>query len=100
MNRVTEVQIIPIKAKDGLVAFASVVVNESLFLGSIGVHSKIDGSGYRLTYPTKNVGGKEMNVYHPINCQTSRAIEDAIIEKVKNVIEGCNVRYSSFDIGK
>jgi len=95
MTRVSEVQIVPIKAQNGLIAFASIVINDSFYFGSIGVHSRIDGSGYRLTYPTKPVGGRDLNIYHPTNKEASEAIERAIFAKVKEVIERCNDRYNS-----
>ena len=84
--RITEVQITPIKPKDGLVAFASVVVENSLYLGSVGVYTRLDGSGYRITYPTKKIGEKSINIYHPINEETGRAIEEAIIRKAEEVL--------------
>ncbi len=86
MKNVTEVQIVPIKPKDGLIAMASIVIDNSLYLGSIGVHLKLDGSGYRITYPTKKVAEKSFNIYHPIDKETSKAIEDAITKKVKEII--------------
>lgn len=87
MTKITEVQIIPIKPKDGLVAFASVVVENSLYLGSIGVYKRLNGSGYRITYPTKKIGNKNINIYHPINRKIGKAIESAILEKVKEIFE-------------
>ena len=86
MKNVKEIQIIPIKANNGLVAFASIVFENSLFLGSIGVHKLLDGSGYRITYPTKKIGNGDMNIYHPIDRQTSKLIEDAIIKKVEEIM--------------
>lgn len=86
-EKITEVQIIPIKANNGLVAFASVVFDNSLYLGSIGIHKKIDGSGYRITYPTKKIGSKDLNIYHPINKETSFLLENTIIRKVKEILE-------------
>jgi stage V sporulation protein G len=83
---VTEIQIIPIKPKDGLVAFANVVVDGKFFLGSIGVHTRLDGTGYRLTFPTKRVGERNMHVYHPINRESAEAIENAIATKMEEVI--------------
>lgn len=85
--KITEVQITPIKPKDGLVAFASVVAENSLYLGFIGVYTRIDGSGYRITYPTKKIGEKSINIYHPINEETGKAIEEAIIAKVKKIYD-------------
>jgi stage V sporulation protein G len=98
MIKVSEVQIIPIKPNKGLVAFASVVLDNNLYLGSIGIHTRIDGNGYRLTYPTKQIGGRNLNIYHPINPVTSEAFERAIIDKYKDVMKEENDRYSSFDV--
>ena len=51
--KITEVQIDFIKPKDGLIAFASLVLNGDIYLSSIGVHKKVDGTDFRLTYPSK-----------------------------------------------
>lgn len=85
--KITEVQIIPVKANNGLIAFGSVLFDDSLYLSSIGIHSKLDGSGYRITYPTKKIGNKDINIYHPINKEVSKIIEEAIIEKVKKIFK-------------
>jgi len=84
--RITEIQIIPIKPREGLVAFASVVVENSLYLGSLGVHTRLDGSGYRITYPTKKIGNRNINIYHPINKETSKEIEEAIISEAEKIL--------------
>jgi DNA-binding cell septation regulator SpoVG len=84
--KISEVQILPIKPRDGLVAFASVVLDDCLYLGSIGIHSRLDGSGYRLTYPTKKVADKNLNLYHPINHELSRALEQAILQKAAEIL--------------
>jgi len=85
-HKITEVQIIPIKPNSGLIAFVSLVLNGNLFLGSIGLHSKLDGSGYRLTYPTKAIGDKGINIYHPINKKLSKEIEEAVFSKYSEII--------------
>ena len=83
--KITEIQITPIKPNNGLVAFASVVLDNSVYLGFIGVYTRLNGEGYRLTYPTKNVGDRSLNIYHPINRETSKAIEEAIIAKITEI---------------
>ena len=83
--KITEIQITPIKPNNGLVAFASVVLDNSVYLGFIGVYTRLKGEGYRLTYPTKNVGDRSLNIYHPINRETSKAIEEAIIAKISEI---------------
>lgn len=75
---VSEVEIIPLKASEGLVAFANCVINGELFLGSLGVHKRLDGTGYRVTYPTKRLGSHELNYYHPLNKEAGLAIQSAV----------------------
>lgn len=86
---ITEVNIIPVKPQNGLIAFASVVINGSLYLSSIAVYTKLDGT-YRLLYPTKKLGERLVNLFHPINHETSKQIEDAIFEKCYEIFEGSN----------
>ena len=83
--QITEIQIVPIKPNNGLVAIASVIVADCLYLGSIGVHTKLDGNGYRITYPTKSLNGKNFNVFHPIRKDVALAIGRAIVAKVEQV---------------
>lgn len=100
MITITEVQVLPIKPKDGLVGFASVVVNKGIYLGSIGIHQKADGSGFRLTYPTKSTLDKAFNIFHPINQETSKLIEEMVILKFKNVMKQQYDRYSGLGIAE
>ncbi len=51
---ISEIQVIPIKPQDGLVAFVSFDLDNCLYLGSIDIITRPQG-GYRLTYPTKKV---------------------------------------------
>lgn len=82
--KISEINIIPIKPDNGLIGFASVVL-DGLYLGSIGVYSRLDGSGYRITYPTKKVSGKDLNIYHPINRDLSQEIEAAITGRAREL---------------
>lgn len=83
--QITEIQIVPIKPNNGLVAIASVVVEGSLYLGSIGIHTKLNG-GYRITYPTKSLSGKSFNIFHPINKETALLIEQVVIRQANKVL--------------
>ena len=84
--RISEVNVILIKPKDGLIGFASLVVEDALYVSGIGVHQKLDNSGYRLTYPTRKSGAQNFDIFHPINRTASRALEDAILTKLKDVM--------------
>lgn len=94
--QITEIQIIPIKPNNGLVAMASVVIENSLYLGSIGIHTKLNGNGYRITYPTKSLSGKNFNVFHPINRKVALQIEEAIIAKANEVLSYQNKRSNEY----
>ena len=94
---VTEVDIAFVKPKDGLIAFASVVVDDRLYLGGIAIHRKLDGGGYRLTYPTRKVGQTQFNIFHPIRKSIGAAIENAILTKLKNVVSGHDAGHDRLD---
>jgi stage V sporulation protein G len=93
---VSEIEITPIKPNDGLVGFASVVFNDSFYLGSIGIFTRPKG-GYRLTYPTRKGLGGSFNIFHPINKVVAEQIEQAVISKFEEVVKSYD-RHNSFDI--
>jgi len=96
---VTEVDIAFVKPKDGLIAFASVVLDDELYLGGIAIHRKLVGPGYRLTYPTRRVGDSQFNVFHPIRKPLGLAIEAAVFAKLKDVVSKHDAGYNSADAG-
>ena len=76
---IDNIRIFPIQSPDGIVAFASAIINESIYIGSIAIHQKRDESGYRLTYPTRKSKGKDLNIFHPVTQECSQIIECSII---------------------
>jgi DNA-binding cell septation regulator SpoVG len=90
---VSEVNITPVKPTDGLIAFASCVIDEQLYIGSLGVHQRLDGTGYRITYPTKKVGSRQLNYYHPVTKDAGRVIEQAITAKCVELFERSDEQY-------
>lgn len=84
-TEITEISIVTLKPKNGLVALASCVIDGKLYLGSIGIYTKLKG-GYRLTYPNKKIGENSINIFHPINREVGDAIEKAIVDKYEELI--------------
>lgn len=78
----TEIEIIPVKPRNGLVALASFVLNDDIYCGGIGILARPNGE-YRLTYPTKITHNRSMHLFHPINHFAGQTIEKAIIGKYK-----------------
>lgn len=94
---ISEIQIIPIKPQNGLVAFASFVLDSNLYLGSVGILTRPEG-GYRLLYPTKKVGMRNINIFHPINKEFAQSIEKEVISKFEDVMKKYD-RYNEVDAG-
>jgi len=79
---VGEVEIYPVRPRGGLVAFASCVVNGSLYLGNIAIHTRADGMGYRLVFPDKTLpNGKLIQCVHPVTREAGDLLLRSIIEK-------------------
>ena len=94
--KISEISIVPVKPQNGLVAFASFVLNDAVYCGSIGVVSRPTG-GYRLVYPTKQVAGRQLDIFHPISTEAGQLIQKEIITKYEEVVNDGRNRYGSFE---
>lgn len=83
---VTKVDIIPIRPKNGLMAFAAIEIEHQFYVSSIGIHKKRDGNGYRITFPTRKVGEHNLTIFHPTQPELSKEIEWAITNKAERVL--------------
>lgn len=85
--KLSEIQIVPTKPKDGLLAFVSFILNNSFYIGDIAVYSRLNQEGYRLVYPLKVLpNGFKVNCFHPITKEASQAIEKAVIERFEELM--------------
>ena len=85
-SAITEVQIHLLKANDGLIGFASLVIDESWFVGNLAVYTRLDG-GYRVVFPTKRLrNDQEVQIFHPISKEAGMEIESAITDAVNNLL--------------
>ena len=76
---ISEIQVIPVKPRNGLLAFCSFILNNSFYVGDIAIYSRLDGSGYRLVFPEKILSnGLKINCCHPINKETTYFIEKKV----------------------
>lgn len=85
--RISEIELIPIKPNAGLIGFASFVLDKRYYVGSVAIYTKLDGTGYRLVYPAKKVGLKNVNVFHPINREVGEAIDEAVMNKINELFD-------------
>ena len=79
---ITEINIEFIKPNNGMIGFASLVIDGNIYLSSIAIHKKLNEEGHRITYPSKG----SFSIFHPINKATSKQIEEAIFKKLKEVM--------------
>lgn len=94
--KISEVQIIPIKPQNGLVAFASFVIDEAIYCSSVGIMTRPNGE-YRLLYPTKKILGRDISIYYPISKEVGQTIHEAVITKYEDVMKVKDDRYGSFE---
>jgi DNA-binding cell septation regulator SpoVG len=85
--KISEITIDLVKPKEGLIGFASLVIEESIYLGNIGIVKRLDEDTFRLTYPTRKVGDKSFNIYYPINKESGKKIEKAVTKRLKEVLK-------------
>lgn len=84
---ISDVQIAPIRPREGLLAFCSVVLADQIFLGGIGLHTAPAPRYYRLVYPARSTpDGKHFSYVHPITRELSEAIERAVGKKFEEVM--------------
>jgi len=89
----SEIQIIPCKPRNGLLAFVSFVLNDSFYVGDIGLYSRLNGEGYRLVYPIKVLpNGLKINCFHPIRKQVAQEIEKQVIEVFLELTEKAMIK--------
>jgi stage V sporulation protein G len=83
----SEIQILPVKPNNGLVAFASFILNGQFYIGNVAIYTTPDGFDYRLVYPAKILpNGKQINIFHPITREAGEVIKFAVLEKYRALI--------------
>ncbi len=86
---IAEVNILPVKPQNGLVAFASMIINNRLYVGNIAVYtSPTAKDGFRLVYPEKVLpNGKRINCVYPITQEAGEVIKKAVIERYLGLMQ-------------
>lgn len=87
MKLLSEIEIVPVQPKDGLVAFASFTLCGIFRCSSVAIMTRLSG-GYRLVYPTKKVGSRVMSIFYPITYKVGSAVEEEVIKKYEEVTKG------------
>ncbi len=87
MKNISEIELIPIRAINGLTFFANFVIDHDFYVGNVAVFTKRDGTGFRCVYPTKKLkNGSEVPIFYPINYEVGQQIEEAITQKAYELL--------------
>ena len=81
--KISEIEVIPVKPSAGLIGFASFVLENKYYVSSVAIYTRLNNFGYRLVYPTKKVGDKNINIFHPVNSEVGTKIEEVINKKIE-----------------
>lgn len=86
---ISEIQLQPIRSKDGLVAFASCVVNNQFYIGSIAIYtSPSSPDGFRLVYASRLLSnGTKLPIVYPVNQKTGFTVQKVIVEEYLKLME-------------
>jgi len=89
---VSEIQIVPVKALNGLVGFASAVINNQFYVGNIAIYSAPSSKeGFRLVFPNKKLtSGRFVDCFHPISKDAGVLVTEAIVNSYKELMENFN----------
>lgn len=84
---ISEVHFTRVRPRDGLIGFASFVINNAFAVSGVGIHTRPDGSGIRLLYPAKKFhDGSDIKYFHPINRDIGAVVEAAVYVVAKKLI--------------
>lgn len=84
--KISEIEIALVEdSQNGLIGFASFIIDDAFYLSSIGIFARPSG-GYRLTYPIRKNSQKNLNYFFPINKKIGEQIEEIITKKVKEIV--------------
>ena len=85
----SEINIIPLHPQNGLVGFASCVINNQFYVGSIAIYTcLVSSDGFRLVFPNKKLSsGKIVDCFYPINKLAEQTVRAVIIKKYLQLMD-------------
>lgn len=82
---ITNVNFIPVTKRDGMLGFMNCLFDGKLYLSSIAVKMKEDGTIYLLC-PAKKYEDKNLQYFYPINAETYQSLLDAVVPMVQKFL--------------
>ncbi len=94
--QISEIQVVPIKPFNGLVAFSSCIINNQFYLGNIAIYTSPSSSkAYRLVFPNKKLtSGQTVDYFYPITKEAGELLSRSIINKYIDLMSS----WGSYDL--
>lgn len=86
-SKFTDIVFIPVTPQNGLIGFMNCLFDGKVYLSSIAVKVKPDGTLYLLC-PSKRFNEKTLQYFYPINKETYEAMVDAVRPQVAEFLKG------------
>lgn len=90
----SEIQIVTLKPQNGLVGFASCILNSQFYIGNIAIYTSPSSlDGFRLVFPNKKLAsGQIVDCFYPISKEAGDLVSMAIIKRYLEIMD--NFHYS------
>ncbi len=75
--KVSQINISRVKDSNGLIGFANFILDDKLFVGNVGIFTRLDGQGIRLSFPKT----RELHSVHPITKDLGQKITEAVQQR-------------------
>lgn len=69
------------KTEKGLVGFASIVLDNKLFLNNIAIFKRLDSEKIRLVFPEKVSNEKKIKIFFPMTADFYKILEEEVEKK-------------------
>jgi len=81
---ISEIQIVPVPPQNGLVGFASFLINSCFLVGNVAIYtSPSTPGGFRLVYPTK----MSVSCFHPVIREVGEKIQVKVVARYIELME-------------
>ena len=86
---ISDIQVNPVKPfPNGLVAFASFVMNDQFYVGDVAIYRHSNGIDYRLVYPTRKLNnGRQVQIIFPLTREIGQVVHNKVVGKYLTMYE-------------
>ena len=81
---VTKIKIRKIIPKNGLVGFVSFVMDDCLFIGNIAIFNRLNQTTFRLVFPEKKIGDKNIQILYPVSSDLYFKLEQIVNNEMQH----------------